>query len=165
MSTIILIVITVALVAAVGGFAYWRRRPRDLKSDYFSGQWQELQAMLKDKQNWPGAVAAADKLLDQALKKKHIAGKSMGERLVKAQRILTDNDGVWFGHKLRGQLDQDPTKKLKEGDVKDALLGIRQALKDLGALPEPKAKPAPKPAVTPAPKPEPNAKKLARGKK
>ena len=63
----------------------------------------------------------------------------MGERLVSVQRRLTDNDGAWFGHKLRNKLEADPGTKLKEVDVKDALIGIRQALKDLGALPGGKA--------------------------
>jgi hypothetical protein len=60
----------------------------------------------------------------------------MGERLVKAQRLLTDNDGVWFGHKLRNRIEEGENVKLKETEVKDALMGIRQALKDLGALPQ-----------------------------
>jgi hypothetical protein len=59
----------------------------------------------------------------------------MGERMVKAQRLFTDNDGVWFAHKLRNKIDADPTIKLKESEVKQALVGFRQALKDLGALP------------------------------
>ncbi len=60
----------------------------------------------------------------------------MGERLVQAQHLLSDNDGVWFGHKLRAKIETDPAAKLKEKEVKSALVGIRQALKDLGALPE-----------------------------
>lgn len=128
-----------AFIALLLVFALWyfvlRRRPKKIKQDKFQEKWQELQKLLKDKKSWPEAVIAADKLLDEALKKKRFAGKGMGERLVKAQRLLTDNDGVWFGHKLRNKLEQDPNMKLKEKDVKQALLGIRQALKDLGALP------------------------------
>lgn len=120
-------------------FALWqfvlRRRPKRIKQDKFQEKWQDLQRLLKDKKAWPQAVVAADKLLDEALKKKRFAGKGMGERLVKAQRLLTDNDGVWFGHKLRNKIEQDDKVKLKEKDVKQALMGIRQALKDLGALP------------------------------
>jgi hypothetical protein len=129
----------VAFVALLLGFALWyfvlRRRPKKIKQDQFQAKWQDLQKLLKDKKAWPAAIIAADKLLDEALKKKRFAGKGMGERLVKAQRLLTDNDGVWFGHKLRNKIEQDPKLKLKEKDVKQALLGIRQALKDLGALP------------------------------
>jgi hypothetical protein len=135
-ATIVLIVIVVAILGGAAGLLFWRHRPRELKTPNFQKKWQMLQKMLRDKKNWGEAVTLADNLLDEALKKKHINGRNMGERLVKAQRMLTDNDSVWFGHKLRGQLEADPDKRLKEDDVKDALVGIRQALKDLGALPE-----------------------------
>jgi hypothetical protein len=112
----------------------FRKRPRKLKNNYFQAKWLELQAMLADKTLWAEAIVQADKLLDEALKKKRCAGKSMGERLVSAQRMLSDNDGAWYGHKLKKQLEQHPDLKLRKNDVKDALLGLRQALKDLGAL-------------------------------
>ncbi|HKU18525.1 MAG TPA: hypothetical protein VJP80_04590 [Candidatus Saccharimonadales bacterium] len=125
-----------ALVVAAAGVLFWRwKRPKPLKTDYFQIKWQELQKLLPDKKQWATAIAEADQLLDQALRKKHIRGRTMGERLVKAQRLFTDNDGVWFGHKLRNKIDAEPTFKLKETDVKQALMGIRQALKDVGALP------------------------------
>ncbi|HUS26443.1 MAG TPA: hypothetical protein VMY99_03785 [Nevskiaceae bacterium] len=141
---IFVILLAVGIVlAAVGGSIVWRkRRPRVLKADRFQDRWQELQKMCSDKKNWPEAVVGADKLLHEALKKKRLGGKSMGEKLVKAQRLFTDNDGVWFGHKLRAKIDNDPNVKLKEAEVKQALIGIRQALKDLGALPD--GKPADK---------------------
>jgi hypothetical protein len=58
----------------------------------------------------------------------------MGERLVSAQRELTDNDGVWFGHKLRNRLVHETNVKLTKQEVQEALVGIREALKDLGAM-------------------------------
>lgn len=117
------------------GTIIWRRRPRKLKTNHFMDKWQELQRLCADPRTWPVAIIMADKLLDEALKKRRLKGKNMGERLVSAQRLFTDNDGVWFGHKLRGQLE-DPEKsiKLRKRDVKDALLGTGQALKDIGAL-------------------------------
>lgn len=113
-----------------------RRKPKALKVEYFQEKWVELQKKCGSKDTWPAAVVAADKLLDEALKKRKIGGKNMGERMVKAQRIFTDNDMVWFGHKLRNRIEADQAAKLKEAEVKDALIGIRQALKDLGALPK-----------------------------
>lgn len=111
-----------------------RRRPRRLKTNYFQEKWRTLQKLCASKETWPQALIDADKLLDEALKKRRYIGKTMGERLTKAQRILTDNEAVWFGHKLRSKLEHDPEMKLKENDVKQGLLGIRQALKDLGAF-------------------------------
>jgi hypothetical protein len=113
-----------------------RRRPPALNQEHFHEKWQSLQQMLRDKSMWPEAVTNADELLGEALKKKRLRGGNMGERLVKAQRMLTDNDGVWFGHKLRQRLEHEAEFKPKETEVKQALLGIRQALKDLGALPD-----------------------------
>lgn len=133
---------TTSAVVAVGlvllltvSAGYLQRRPKPLKSPYFAKRWQELQTLCSDKTTWPLAIINADKLLDEALKKRKFKGKAMGERLVAAQRILTDNDGVWFGHKLRNRLVHEENVRLKESDVKQALVGFRQALKDLGALP------------------------------
>lgn len=124
------------LLVAFGVFWNIRRRKSPLKQDYFKEQWKELQKLLRNKDRWDVALVRADNLLDIALKKKHIRGHNMGERLVKAQRLFTDNDGVWSSHKLRSRVESDPEMKLKESEVKQALLAIRQALKDVGALPK-----------------------------
>ena len=111
-----------------------KKVPRKLKTDKFAADWKELQAYCKDKTTWPKAITEADKLLDKALKKRKFKGKRMGERIVSAQRKLTSNDQLWFAHNLAKKLIADPTMKLKESDVKVALVGFRQALRDLGAL-------------------------------
>ncbi|MCA1806598.1 MAG: hypothetical protein LC687_01865 [Actinobacteria bacterium] len=77
---------------------------------------------------------AADKLLDEILKRKRFKGKSMGERIVSAQRSISDNDAVWYAHNLAKKTKEDDAPQLKEAEVKKALLGFRQALRDLGAL-------------------------------
>lgn len=131
---IIAAAIAVVVVLATVVLVWLKRRPKQLNTDYFQERWQELQKRLRDKAQWGEAVLEADNLLDEALKKRRIKGRNMGERLVKAQRQFSDNDSLWFGHKLRSKIDGDPTTKLKETEVKQALLGIRQALKDMGAL-------------------------------
>lgn len=124
----------VVLMILVLGASLLQRRPKALKTEYFQKRWQELQKLCSAKDTWPLAIINADKLLDEALKKRRFKGKAMGERLVAAQRILTDNDGVWFSHKLRNRLVHEDNVHLKEKDVKQALVGFRQALKDVGAL-------------------------------
>lgn len=126
----------VVVVALLVWVVIRKRRPRVLNVIRFQERWSDMQKSLRQKDNWPKAVVQADKLLEEALKKKRIKGKSMGERLTRAQHMLTDNESVWFGHKLRSKIEADPSVKLKESEVKEALLGIRQALKDLGALPD-----------------------------
>jgi hypothetical protein len=109
------------------------RRNR-IKPAKFKEQWTELQKFCKSKDTWALAVINADKLLDEALRKKRLKGKSMGERLVEAQKLLTDNDSVWFAHNMAKKLLDESYGKLKETDVKKSLVGVRQALRDLGAL-------------------------------
>jgi hypothetical protein len=123
------------LLGVIFGSAWFtRRRKSGLNVEYFTMRWRELQKMCADSSTWPLAIIDADKLLDEALKRSHVKGKTMGERLVTVQRSLTNNDSVWFAHKLRNKLVHEQYDKLKERDVKDALIGFRQALKDLGAL-------------------------------
>jgi hypothetical protein len=128
MAVVILIVVIGIILIVL------QHRPRTLNVDYFKKRWQELQKLCANRTTWALAVIDADKLLDEALKKSHFKGKTMGERLVSAQHTLTNNDGVWYGHKLRNTLVHETDAKLRQKDVKTALVGFRQALKDLRAL-------------------------------
>lgn len=120
-----------------------RRRPRrrNLKPDKFMQKWQELQKFCRKKDTWADALLEADKLLDKALKKRRFKGKSMGERLVAAQRLITDNDDIWDAHNLVKKIvAADGELPLKEGQVKEALISFKLALVDLGALPNARRK-------------------------
>lgn len=130
----IFIALLAGLLIALGILTIVRKRPGKLKERAYHGKWQDIQKLCADKEKWPEVLLEADALLGKALKKRKYKGKSFGERLVSAQRDLTDNDGVWYGHKLAKKVAEDPTTKLTKTNVKDALLGIRRALKDLGAL-------------------------------
>lgn len=122
-------------LAALGLITFVAKRPRkDLDRQYFTKKWNELQKLCGKSETWPMAVIQADSLLDEALRKRHFKGKTMGERLVSAQRTMTDNDTMWFGHKLRNKLVHETDIQLTEKEVKKALLGLRQALRDVGAL-------------------------------
>lgn len=135
MRTLVTIILLVMLIALMGLIIRLRIRPRiRLNKAKFQSNWQEVQRLCNGKDTWPLAVINADKLVDQALKGCHIKGKTMGERLVSAQRRLSDNDSIWFGHKLRNRVVHEEMKALKQRDVQMALRGFRQALKDLGAL-------------------------------
>ena len=123
------IVFTLVVIALI----IWKF-PKRMKRDYFVARWKRLQQQLPDKSQWGLAVIEADDLLNEALKKKRIKGKNMGERLVEAQKVFTNNDAVWFGHKLRTRIEMHPEMTLQKTDVQKALYGLRQGLKDLGAL-------------------------------
>lgn len=113
----------------------YKRVPRKLNQQKYRAKWQELQKLLKDKEAWPEAIVAADLLLNKALQQRRYKGKKMGERIVAAQRKLSNNDAVWYAHNLAKDILEDPDIKLTEKEVKKALVGFRQALRDLGALP------------------------------
>ncbi|MBX6334029.1 hypothetical protein IRY61_01650 [Candidatus Saccharibacteria bacterium] len=131
------ITLAVVVLAFVGGAGYliWRWKvPPKLNQEYFTNEWKELQKLLRNKDRWDVALMQADNLVDIALKKNRYRGASMGERLVKAQKRFTDHERVWFAHKLRREVESNPDFKLTEKDLKEALIALRQALKDLGAL-------------------------------
>lgn len=109
-------------------------RPRQLNQQYYQKKWLEILTRVKTYDGMILAVIDADKLLDEALRKRNYGGKTMGERLVAAQRELSDNDAIWYAHKLRNRLVHESTVRLRKNEAKNALSGIRQGLKDLGAL-------------------------------
>ena len=135
--TLLAVALTFALVLASLSYAagkLLKNHKKPLDKAYFSKKWQESQVLCANKETWPLAIINADKLLDEALKKRRYKGKSMGERLAAAQRDLSDNDSVWYGHKLRNRLVHESDVNLTKSNVRDALMGLRQALRDLGAL-------------------------------
>lgn len=128
----IVIVFGMVVLVLLNRFAP-RRQPR-LNQEYFRQQWATLLARVKTPEGMILAVVDADKLLDEALKKHHFRGKTMGERLVSAQKAISDNDAVWYAHKLRNRLVHEPNVRLKKREAQTALAGFKQGLHDLGAL-------------------------------
>lgn len=111
---------------------------RKLKPERFMERWLTLQKNCASRKTWPQAIIDADNLLDEALKRRRYKGKTTGERLVSAQHAFTNNESVWFGHKLRKRVAEIDVRKLRKQDILEALHGFRQALRDLGALEVPK---------------------------
>jgi hypothetical protein len=136
MTVIFLIGVIVFGVVVLVGIGFFGRKvvPARLNQEYYQRKWSELLTRVKTPDGMALAIIDADKLLDEALKKRHFKGKTMGERLVSAQRHLSDNDAVWFAHKLRNKLVHESNFRLKKRDVQKALAGFRQGLRDLGAL-------------------------------
>jgi hypothetical protein len=136
----IYIYIGLIILFFIGCYFGWKYRPIRINKAYYFDAWKNLQKLLFDKKTWAQSIIKADKLLDEALKKRHFKGKSMGERMVSAQRHIKDNDGVWFAHKLSAKLESSPKTRLNKTDTKEALTAIKRALQDLGALPNDKRK-------------------------
>lgn len=129
---IIVIIFGVAVLAIVSRLSP-RRAPK-LDHAYFQHSWLELLARVKTPEGMMLAIIDADKLLDEALRRRHFKGRTMGERLVSAQRLISDNDAVWYAHKLRNRLVHEPHVRLKKKEAQTALAGFKQGLKDLGAF-------------------------------
>lgn len=128
-TSIVLIVILTILLVFIRHL-----NSKKLKNDKVFERWVKLQKNCATRKTWPTAIIDADALLDDVLKCKGYKGKTTGERLVAAQHDISSNDSVWFGHKLSKEIGSKDVRTIKKQDVLNALAGIRQALKDLGAL-------------------------------
>lgn len=111
-----------------------RLLPKRRTNKQFRQKWIELQKLCAKPATWPEAILSADELLDEVLKKRKMKGKSMGERIVSAQRLIGDNDAIWYAHNLAKKLKEDEPPKLTQAQVKKSLVGFGKALNDLGAL-------------------------------
>lgn len=134
----LLIEIGVPLIVVLISVLIYRFKPKRLKQSFFMERWKYLQKFCKKSETWPKAIEEADKLLKIALKKRKFKGRTMGSKMVSAQRSFSDNDSLWAAHNLFKKLNSDKDRKLKQSEVRDALAGYRQALRDLGALPDDK---------------------------
>lgn len=110
------------------------RLPHRLNKTKCQQRWLDLLSHVRTHEGMILAVIDADRLLEDVLKKRGYKGKTVGERLVAAQKILSDNDSAWYAHKLRNRLVHEPEIRLKKDEAKNALAGFKQALHDLGAL-------------------------------
>ncbi len=131
---IIAISVTLILLGIIIFVTIFRVRKRRNLPDYFKKEWLAVQRLCASKDTWALAVMSADKLLDEALKAKHMKGKSMGERMVSAQRQIGDNDSAWFAHNMAKKLMANSKYLLRESEAKKALVGVGRVLKDMELL-------------------------------
>lgn len=130
----IIAIFVLAIVLAAITYFISKLIKRRRRSTAFRKKWKEIQKLCANKEEWGEAIVASDELLGKALKRKNYKGKNVGERMVAAQKIFSDNQAVWDAHKLSSKLKDHPSLKLRKTDVKTALLAFGRALKDLGVL-------------------------------
>ncbi|HUC95557.1 MAG TPA: hypothetical protein VMR76_01190 [Candidatus Saccharimonadia bacterium] len=109
--------------------------PRKFRRQRFVKKWLFIQSLCKTKETWSEAVLEAEILLKKAVTLRKFKGKNMGEKLTYGQRSFSDNDSLWRAYKIYKKVKTND-KVLRESDVKNTLIGFRQALRDLGALPK-----------------------------
>jgi len=113
-----------------------RNSPRTLNQDKYRSQWMSIETKFRKDEaiTFPMSIIEADKLLDQALRERGLAGKTMGERMKQRQGKWSNGNGVWAAHKLRNRIAHEADFQVDYVRTKQALLAYKQALKDLGAI-------------------------------
>lgn len=128
---IIALIFGFVLVGVILAIVFKKAKKKKNLPNHFRERWLAVQRLCAKKDTWALAVMSADKLLEEGLRAKRLKGKSMGERMVSAQRQFTDNDSVWYAHNLAKKLMSNPKYALRESEAKKALVGVGRALRDL----------------------------------
>lgn len=80
------------------------------------------------------SIIEGDKLLDKALVEMGVPGKTMGDRLKRADGRFTNINAVWRAHKLRNAIAHETDLEVSYKQAANALQIYKEALKDLGAI-------------------------------
>jgi len=142
---ITILILAVALLLGLFLLGMMRRRPAKrsrrgeisyFEKEFAEHKWQQIQELvgIAKPSALRQAVIEADKLLDYVLKGKKFRGETLGERLKAAREAFSDNDGVWYAHKLRNRLVHEAEYEAMAYELRDALKHFERALKDLGAV-------------------------------
>lgn len=109
---------------------------KQINQDKFRSKWLEIEHSLSRDQepSYSLAVLNADKLVDQAMREKGIAGNTMGERMKNSAQVFTNRNAIWAAHKLRNQIAHEADVSVSYDNSRRALASFKQALKDLGAI-------------------------------
>lgn len=84
--------------------------------------------------SFTAVIIEADKLLDKAMVEMGIPGKTMGDRLKKANGRFSNINAVWRAHKLRNTIAHESGFEVSYKQAFNALAIYKEALKDLGAV-------------------------------
>jgi len=113
-----------------------KNSPRTLDQNKYRSRWMAIETRLKrdDENSFTVCILDADKLLDQALRDRGLAGKTMAERMKQFQGKWTNGNGVWAAHKLRNRLAHETDARVDYDRTRQALVAYKQGLKDTGAI-------------------------------
>ena len=127
---VVIVGITLLVVIALT-----RRPGRTLNQEKYREKWLRLMNEMDDKNQSSLAIAVlnADRLLDEALRERGVAGETLGERLKNGKELFSDRQGVWEAHKLRNRIAHEEIK-MNAREARKAMNGFKTALKDVGAL-------------------------------
>ncbi len=128
----LVLVISAALIILITVFYLIYRQ--NLQKKRLIKRWNSLMKLVSKKNKWSQFAVEADKLIIDTLKFKHFKGHSAGEKIVSAQHKFSNNDDVWFCHKLATQILDDKTLLEDKDTVLRLIHSCRQSLIDLELL-------------------------------
>ena len=138
MNTLIIIMFIAIVVIGLGLLiliSLTRRGGSVLNQDKYRREWLKITSSItQDSRSWQFAILSADKLLDQAMRERGIAGETMGDRLKNATSTLSSIDKVWTVHKLRNRIAHESNVSVNKRQLSESLKVLKRALADLGAL-------------------------------
>lgn len=113
-----------------------KNSPRTLDVERYRSKWLGIETRLKrgEENSYTVCILEADKLLDQALRDRGLAGKTMAERMKQCQGKWTNGNGVWAAHKLRNRIAHEQDVQVDYDRARQALVAYKQGLKDMGAI-------------------------------
>jgi hypothetical protein len=113
-----------------------KNSPRELDVEKYRSRWLSIETALSrnNEGSYTLCVLNADKLLDQALRDRGIAGNTMAERMKGCQGKWTNGNGLWAAHKVRNRLAHETDATIDYERARQALVAYKQGLKDLGAI-------------------------------
>ncbi len=97
-------------------------------------RWNSLMKLVRKKSKWSEFAVEADKLIVDTLKFKRFKGHNAGEKIVSAQHVFSNNDDVWFCHKLATQVSSEKIPIEDKEVVLRLIHSCRQSLIDLDIL-------------------------------
>lgn len=141
MNNILNIVLLCTAIVIVAGLVILilmatQKGERQLNRSEFRSKWLKIEQDLvkREQASYQLVILESDKLLDNALKQRGIAGQTMGERMKSFQARWSNANLVWSAHKLRNQIAHESGFQPSYDDARRALNGFKQALKDVGAI-------------------------------
>jgi len=135
------IILFFAAILIFGGLLFavislTKSTPRTMDVEKYRSRWLRIETQLSrnDVSSHTLCVLNADKLLDQALRDRGIAGKTMAERMKNCQGKWTNGNGLWAAHKVRNKLAHETDATIDYERARQALVAYKQGLKDMGAI-------------------------------
>ena len=112
------------------------KKPKILNKEDYQAKWLAIENSLdlNNPSSRSMAILNADKLLDQAMAEVGIVGKTMGDRLKKADSHFSDIQSIWNVHKIRNRIAHEMDFQVSPTTANQAMKIYKEALREIGAI-------------------------------